>query len=411
MVLSETQKAEVHQAMLDYLHTAGLSASASAFAGEIGLTVDDLTDRAKGLLEKKWTSVVRLQKRVLALEAELKEAQAQMAAPVDFGRAKDSASWIPRPPHVHELAGHRLPVTCVRFHPVFAACATASEDASIKVWDTESGDLERTLKGHTAAVNDLCFDEKGMHLASCAADMTVRLWDFNAFTCVKTLRGHEHNVSSVQFINGGTSLLTASRDKTMRVWELATGYCLATLTGHTDWVRQARASISDGGSVIASVSNDQSVRVWSTKARSVTHVLRDHEHVVETVAFAPLAATEAINALMGAAPGVKVSDGPFFATGSRDRTIKLWDASTGQMLHTFIGHDNWVRDLVWHPGGRYLMSCGDDKTVRVWDLRERRCLKTLNAHKHFVNCIDMQSKSRQLASGSVDNTTHLWACR
>ena len=82
------------------------------------------------------------------------------------------------------------------------------------MWDSESGDLEKTLKGHTGAVNDLAFDEKGGKLgtkriatrgssdtrlsvarsrfcatASCSADMTVRLWDFQTFQCTKTFRG------------------------------------------------------------------------------------------------------------------------------------------------------------------------------------------------------------------------------
>jgi len=66
---------------------------------------------------------------------------------------------------------------------------TASEDATIKVWDYETGDFERTLKGHTDAVQDLSFDHTGKILASCSADMSIKLWDFHEFECVKTLTG------------------------------------------------------------------------------------------------------------------------------------------------------------------------------------------------------------------------------
>jgi platelet-activating factor acetylhydrolase IB subunit alpha len=52
-----------------------------------------------------------------------------------------------------------------------------------------------------------------------------------------------------------------------------------------------------------------------------------------------------------------------------------------------VGHDNWVRALVFHPSGKYLLSASDDKTIRVWDLKTGRCAKTIEAHSHFVTCL------------------------
>ena len=69
--------------------------------------------------------------------------------------------------------------------------------------------------------------------------------------------------------------------------------------------------------------------------------------------------------------------GPFLASGSRDKTIKIWDVSTGVCLVTLTGHDNWVRSLSWHPGGKYLLSASDDKSLRVWDVAHKRCAKRL----------------------------------
>ena len=58
-------------------------------------------------------------------------------------------------------------------------------------------------------------------------------------------------------------------------------------------------------------------------------------------------------------------------------------------MKTLIGHDNWVRALVFHPGGKYLLSVSDDKTIRCWDLaQEGKCVKTVDdAHGHFVSCL------------------------
>lgn len=52
-----------------------------------------------------------------------------------------------------------------------------------------------------------------------------------------------------------------------------------------------------------------------------------------------------------------------------------------------VGHDNWVRGVLFHSGGKFILSCADDKTLRVWDYKNKRCMKTLNAHEHFVTSL------------------------
>lgn len=52
-----------------------------------------------------------------------------------------------------------------------------------------------------------------------------------------------------------------------------------------------------------------------------------------------------------------------------------------------VGHDNWVRGLVFHPSGKFILSVSDDKTLRVWDLANKRCLKVLEAHSHFCTSL------------------------
>jgi platelet-activating factor acetylhydrolase IB subunit alpha len=68
--------------------------------------------------------------------------------------------------------GHRSPITRVAFHPQYSVLASASEDATVKIWDWETGEFERTLKGHTKAVNDVDFDHKG-HLLGKLISLTL----------------------------------------------------------------------------------------------------------------------------------------------------------------------------------------------------------------------------------------------
>jgi platelet-activating factor acetylhydrolase IB subunit alpha len=78
----------------------------------------------------------------------------------------------------------------------------------------------------------------------------------------------------------------------------------------------------------------------------------------------------------------------FLASGSRDKSIKIWEAKSGRCLLSLVGHDNWVTDLCFHPNGKFLLSVSDDKSMRVWDLSVGRCSKKLlNIHTHFVTTI------------------------
>ncbi|XP_061606919.1 lissencephaly-1 homolog A-like isoform X3 [Phyllopteryx taeniolatus] len=297
-------------------------------------TNEDVDKKYAGLLEKKWTSVIRLQKKVMELESKLNEAKEEMTHGVPVAQKRDPKEWIPRPPERYALSGHRAPVTRVIFHPVFSVMVTSSEDATIKVWDYEAGDFERTLKGHTDSVQDISFDQTGKLLASCSADMSIKLWDFQGFECIRTMHGHDHNVSSVAIMPNADHIVSASRDKTIKMWEVATGYCVKTFTGHREWVRMVRPN--QDGSLIASCSNDQTVRVWAVSSKECKAELREHEHVVECVSWAPDSAHPTILEATGSENKKSGKPGPFLLSGSRDKTIKMWDVGIGICVMTLI---------------------------------------------------------------------------
>jgi len=94
------------------------------------------------------------------LETKLSQTQEELSIGSPL-RSNSSGPWLPRPPEKLSLTGHRSPINRVSFHPVYTLLASASEDATIKIWDFESGEHEKTLKGHTKSVHDICFNEKG----------------------------------------------------------------------------------------------------------------------------------------------------------------------------------------------------------------------------------------------------------
>eukprot|EP01027_Heterolobosea_sp_BB2_P012284 GEZU01017814.1.p1 GENE.GEZU01017814.1~~GEZU01017814.1.p1 ORF type:complete len:309 (-),score=25.92 GEZU01017814.1:192-1118(-) len=288
MVLTEKQKQDLHAAIFEYLASQGFENTKREFAKEAKLNEDELeqSSATTAQLEKKWTSVVRLQKKVMELEA-LVEAQKQQIDDFKSGAAykqSKGTDYVPVAPAKFELSGHRAPVTGVLFHPTFNLLVSASEDASIRVWDFESGELEKSMRGHTNAVQHVSFDRTGNFLASCSADLSIKLWDFKTYECIKTMNGHEHNVSCVEFMPDGDHLISCSRDKTIKIWEIATGYCKKTIEGHSDWVR--RVITSRDGTTIVSCSMDQTIRIWNNDGQCL-QVLQGHENVVECICLSP----------------------------------------------------------------------------------------------------------------------------
>jgi len=108
------------------------------------------------------TAIDRIKvEQIMELETRNSQLQEELATAPSKRPSASSPDWTPRAPARYTLSGHRSPVTRVTFHPLFNIVVSASEDSSIKVYDWETGDFERTVKGHTKAVQDVDFDSKG----------------------------------------------------------------------------------------------------------------------------------------------------------------------------------------------------------------------------------------------------------
>lgn len=253
-------------------------------------------------------------------------------------------------------------------------------------------------------------------LASCSADMSVKIWDFEdeSFKCAKTLQGHDHNVCGVRFLSDGR-LVSCSRDSTIKIWDTNTGFCVKTLNGHEEWVKCV--AVSADSSMIASGSHDKSVRVWDVTSGACKQVYNDHNHVVECLAFSNPEADKLIAGDDSEGKEEMEEDGVppprFLASGSRDRSVCIFDLKDVTCIMVLKGHDNWVRSLCWHPAGKYIISCADDKSIRVWDLarrKEKSGSRKANAHTMFVQSIHWNPIAAVVATGGADNVVKVWEC-
>jgi platelet-activating factor acetylhydrolase IB subunit alpha len=141
MVLTDRQREDLHAGIYEYLQSRGeaFAPAAKAFAEADPKSTEKKTNNVGNtpLLEKKWTAIPRLQKKVLELErtvAQSAKIHAHRTGATENGSANGTARrMLPRLPCTHTLQGHSAGVTCVAVHPVFTVVVSGSEDGTIKV--------------------------------------------------------------------------------------------------------------------------------------------------------------------------------------------------------------------------------------------------------------------------------------
>ncbi len=100
-------------------------------------------------------------------------------------------------------------------------------------------------------------------------------------------------------------------------------------------------------------------------------------------------------------------DGRYLASGSRDKTVRLWERETGKLVRSLEGHTDWVTSVAFSPDGRYLASGGWDNTVRLWEWETGKLVRTLEGHTALVSSVAFSPDGEHLASAADDGLLKL----
>lgn len=232
---------------------------------------------------------------------------------------------------------------------------SASWDFTVKVWDTETWNLEQTLEGHTGWVTAITQVEN-RYLVSGSADTTIRVYDMlqspTNWEVVRVLRGHEKAVYSLIGIPSSSSstgncagtIVSGSEDATIRIWSIRTWQCLKVLSDHTGTVR----SLAVYEDLLLSGSADSTIKVWRIESGICEQTLNEHSDWVESLC---------------------IIDSRRIASASRDGTIKVWKIGTWKCLQTLTGHSHWVYSLALMNDGS-LASASADMSIKIWTQEE-----------------------------------------
>ncbi|XP_010850056.1 PREDICTED: POC1 centriolar protein homolog A isoform X2 [Bison bison bison] len=178
-------------------------------------------------------------------------------------------------------------------------------------------------------------------------------------------------------------------DSCLMVWHMKPQTRAYRFAGHKDAI--TCVNFSPSGHLLASGSRDKTVRIWVPNVKGESTVFRAHTATVRSVHFC--------------------SDGQSLVTASDDKTVKVWSTHRQKFLFSLSQHINWVRCAKFSPDGRLIVSASDDKTVKLWDKTSRECVHSYCEHGGFVTYVDFHPSGTCIAAAGMDNTVKVWDVR
>ncbi len=191
--------------------------------------------------------------------------------------------------------------------------------------------------------------------------------------------------------------IITARLTTTKVWDIASRTIQNQFTGHAQDIYSL--DFARNGRLIASGSGDRTVRLWDIETNQQV-LFFEIEDGVTTVAISP--------------------DNRFVAAGSLDKSVRVWDTQSGMLLERLegdVGHKDSVYSVAFSPNGRDIVSGSLDKTIKMWELTKGRglppskgskCLRTFEGHKDFVLSVALTPDGAWVLSGSKDRGVQFW---
>jgi WD40 repeat protein len=351
-----------------------------------------------------------------------------------------------------ELAETRGPVLSLAFSPdgSLLAAVGASLPSVVpraQVFDVRTRRLVRQFAGHSMALPGVSFSPDGEFLATASMDGTAKVWPVAPLPAFLSLEGHDQTVWAVAFSPDGKRVATGSFDQTAKIWDADTGALLQNIRVGFPAVS---LTFSHDGQRLATVGPDNSACVWQVeltqepdRGRSPSAARATAKQTAETPdvwlvaetaatggavavrsATEPLALTRGqdvgedevpllrLRGHMRAVMAVAWSpDDQWLATGSKDKTAKIWSANTGAERLTLAGHNAAIHAVTFAPDGKVLATGSADGKVRLWSVSSGECLRALTNHADAVLSLACSPDGKLLATGGADRTARLWDTR
>lgn len=286
------------------------------------------------------------------------------------------------------------------FSPDGKIVAAGGQNRVLQLWDVESGKPLQPFAGHQGALNSLSLSTNGKYLASTAGDNRLFLWDMATAQLVAAFQSPKARFVDVAFAPDDRRLAVVGEYPFVRLLEVPSGKEIRRLPCDRD--RQNSVAFSPDGRLIAAGSGytsdgsrDKSIRLWETSTGKVLHKMPVPRIAEHDGGLLCLAFSP---------------DGRLLASGGYGEAAHVWNVFTGQLYCQLPGHHYWVSSLRFSPDGQTLATTHWDRekrTIRLWEVRSGKERGQLSGHTDRVSSLAFAPDGR-FASAGDDKTIRIW---
>ncbi|KIJ05251.1 hypothetical protein PAXINDRAFT_122370 [Paxillus involutus ATCC 200175] len=300
--------------------------------------------------------------------------------------SKKSVDLTPRP--LLTISAHEDLVCGIVYLPGGGRLVTCSQDETVRVWDSESGEQEGVAMEHGGRTywhRGLAVTRDGQRILSGSSDKVLRVWDVETHQAIAEWVGHDGSILCIAiFSPDGTKLASGHDDGMIRVFDVENGdLILGPIQGHTKHISSVVWSLD--GRRLFTASADESVRLWDSETgETIGDPWIGHTNYVNSISLSP--------------------DGTRLASVSGDQTVRFWGTESGDPIGEPVQHESILLTVTFSPSGEFVACGGHGGRVCIWRVPWWHSQKEVIAHTR-LSCYTVSHchcDSRRI--------NHCWTC-
>lgn len=281
--------------------------------------------------------------------------------------------------------------------------------------------VESYLKEHISPIRWVSYSNNGKYVATAGYDNVVNIWDGITFNLISSFTGHDDLVEKVSWSENDSLIGSASADGTAKVWDPASGTIIAVLRGHLDDLLSVK--VSESKKIAVTTAFDNQCIVWDLKeSEKIKYIFKDHTHYVNDTLLTEdsdkllTVSNDGRVIKYDLLTGKKLWDTPTFndlnsveiigdnvmVVGDNCR-LNIIDYNDGNIIRKIKIHDAPIKTICKSKDEKIIATGSYDRTIKVFSYPDLNLLDTIHGDNKWENSISISSDNKILIAGSFNS--------